>query len=367
MSVTERISHNQLRAAVVVFLIGSTPLFELGIKQKTDAWLVAGLGFAFGYLLMLLFLAVQKFDPSCNLVELLKRNFGKIAGTAVSLLYVLYFAYEAMRNVRDIGDLTIMTLLDRTPLGVVMIVLVLLVAYAVYQGIEVVFRLAEILIWGILFFYLGLVIIMFLSGNAFFRHLLPLFDTGVAAVVVAALRDATPFPFGQIVVFLMFFSSAAYRPGWSRFVQAGFVIAGLVILSTNVINLAVLSAPVVQISAIPFLQTVQSFEVAYGVGRFDVFVVILLYVGIFMKATVWALAAVTALTAAVGLSRKKATALLSAAIYGSAFYAPSWPEHIRIGEIVALEYGMNPFFIGLIPFLLLITMLLKRLSSRRIR
>ena len=39
----QQIGKSQLALLIILFLVGSTPLFELGIKAKQDAWLTAPL------------------------------------------------------------------------------------------------------------------------------------------------------------------------------------------------------------------------------------------------------------------------------------------------------------------------------------
>jgi spore germination protein KB len=149
----ERISKYQLGAMIILFQIGSTPLFELGIKAGQDAWLVVIISMLLGLLLLFLFLAIQSREPEKNWSQLLVQYFGSFVGKTVLLLYSIMFTYESMRNIRDFGDLTLLTILPHGPISLIMLVMLTLSIYAIYKGIEVFFRLAEVIVVGVLTFY----------------------------------------------------------------------------------------------------------------------------------------------------------------------------------------------------------------------
>ncbi|UIO41908.1 spore germination protein [Brevibacillus brevis] len=89
----ERISKFQLSAMIILFQIGSSTLFELGIGAKQDAWLTVLTGMAVSFLLLMLFLGIQRREPNKILVQILVQYlgfFGKIAAFS----YVLFFAYD---------------------------------------------------------------------------------------------------------------------------------------------------------------------------------------------------------------------------------------------------------------------------------
>uniref|UniRef100_UPI0018CC35FD GerAB/ArcD/ProY family transporter n=1 Tax=Paenibacillus sp. UNC451MF TaxID=1449063 RepID=UPI0018CC35FD len=125
----ERISKNQIAYMMVLFEIGSTPLFFIGSKAKQDAWLAMACAAIFGLLLVWLFVLIQRREPEHNLIQMLTLYYGRTLGSILGLLYILYFSYESMRNVRDFGELMSLTLLTRTPLTVTMVTIVLIGGY----------------------------------------------------------------------------------------------------------------------------------------------------------------------------------------------------------------------------------------------
>lgn len=354
----ERISKYQLAAMIILFQIGSTPLFELGIKAGQDAWLVVITSMLLGFILLFLFLMIQRREPEKNLSQLLIRYFGSFVGKFVLLFYVLIFAYEAMRNVRDFGDLTLMTILPRGPISLIMLIMIILSIYAIYKGIEVFFRLAEFIVVGVLIFYIILLIMHIVSGVVHFDHLLPILEKGIQPV----LKESIPtlwFPFGQMVIFLMFWCYLNEKKELVKTSIRAYFVSGFVILLSNIMNLIVLGPQLVNISTVPLLQSVQLIQIAEVFERFDALVILLFYAGIFIKATLWFLAAVLGLSQLFQTDYRRFALPVGGIIFITSLLPSSWQSHLEIGKIVAEQFMVNKIFIGVIPAILFLVMLIK--------
>ncbi|MCA0757635.1 spore germination protein [Paenibacillus sp. N4] len=361
----ERISKHQLAAMIILFQIGSTPLFEIGIRTGQNAWIVVICNMLLGCLLLLMFLAIHRKEPDKNLNELFIHYFGTVAGKALALFYVLLFIYESMRNLRDFGDLTVLTILPRTPISLIMLVMVALSVYALKKGIEIFFRLAEFIVAGVLFFYLILIAMTFVSGLVHWKRLLPVMENGVRPILLES-SESLWFPFGQMMIFLIFWKYAADKAGVSKASLRAYFTAGFVILITSVINISVLGHQFTDISTVPLLQTVQLIQIADVFERFDTLVIMLFYAGIYMKATLWLLAAVLGLSQIFPVGYRTFLLPVGGVIYATAFLPPSWQAHLEFGETVATRFMMNPIFLGIIPAVLYAVMLLKiRFPPRR--
>lgn len=356
----EKISKYQLAAMVILFEIGSTPMFELGIKAKQDAWLVVLTGMLAALILVMLFLSIQRMEPGLHLYQMFIRYFGKILGIAAGALYVIFFLYESMRNVRDFGDLSIMTFLSRTPLSLIMLIIVLLSAYAVAMGIEVFFRVAEFMVPGVLLFYALVIVMFFSSGIVHLDKLLPILENGVMPVIKSVYHDTIWFPFGQMVIFLVFWSFMADQSVMTKTTVSVYFVSGTLLIVTNMINIAVLGVSYTQISTIPLLQSVQLIQIANILERFDAFVVLLLYTGFFMKATLWYLAAAVGLGFLLNINYKKLILPLGGIIYIASFLEPNWTYHLWFGKFAAYNLTVNPTFILILPLILYLVMRVKR-------
>ncbi len=354
----ERISKYQLAAMIILFQIGSTPLFELGIKAGQDAWLVVVTSMLLGLMLLFLFLAIQRREPERNLSQLLIRNFGSFAGKFVLLLYALWFVYEAMRNLRDFGDLTLLTILPRGPISLIMLIMLTLSIYAIYKGIEVFFRFAEFIVAGVLVFYIILLIMQFISGVVYWDNLLPILENGIQPILKESMTTVW-FPFGQMVIFLMFWSYLNEKKGLSKTSIRSYFVSGVVILLADIMNLLVLGPQLASISTVPLLQSVQLIQIAEVFERFDALVILLFYAGIFIKATLWYLAAVLGLSQLFNTDYRRFVLPVGAIMYAASFLPRSWQSHLEFGKIVAEQYKVNMIFIAVIPFILYMVMLIR--------
>ncbi len=347
-----------------MFQIGSTTLFELGIDAKQDAWLVILVSMIAASLLLSLFFLIQLRKPEHNLIQLLIEFFGSFLGRLAAFAYVMYFIYESMRNVRDFGELTIMTFLSQTPISLIMLVMVLLSSYVVAKGIEVFFRTAEFMLPGVLLFYTLLIVMYFSSGIVRLDRLFPVLENGIGPVLKSVIQDVIWFPFGQMVLFLVYWSYLTDKGVMIKTSVRAYMVSGTIMMVINIINIAVLGTPYTSISTVPFLQSVQLIQIADFLERFDAFVILLLYIGIFVKSTLWYLAAALGLGQLLNIDYRKLFIPIGGTIYFASFLEPNWTYHLWLGKIVAYKFMVNPIFILIIPALLFLLMLVKgRVSS----
>lgn len=355
----ERISKYQLASMIILFQIGSTPLFELGIKANQDAWLIVITSMLLGLMLLFLFLAIQRREPEKKLSQLLTHYFGSYVGKLLLLLYTVLFAYEAMRNVRDFGDLSLFTILPHGPISVIMLIMLTLSIYSVYKGIEVFFRFAEFIVVGVLLFYLILIFMPFISGIVYLDRILPILEKGMQPVLKSGLYEVW-MPFGQMVIFLMFWSNLNEKKELTKTSILAFFVSSMVILLTNILNLIVLGPELVKISTVPLLQSVQLIEVAEIFERFDAFVILLFYTGIFIKATLWYLAALLGLSQLFRVDYRRLAIPVGGIIYFTSLLPTSWQSHLEIGHYIAENLHINKIFIAIIPAFLYVIMLFKQ-------
>lgn len=352
-------SRFQLSALIILFQIGSSSLFLLASDAKRDAWIATLVAMLVGFaLLAFVTLAIQKLAPRQNLIDMLQACFGRYAGTLFAISYVLYFSYKSIRNFREFSDLIIVYLLPQTPLTVVLLLLILLSAYAVYQGVEVFFRLAEILLPVVLLVY-GLLIFMLIGGDILhLDRLQPVMEEGVRPVFDAAIPEVISFPFGEMVVFLMFWHYYDDRKSVSRVTLASYLFAGVFIVVTNVSIIASLG-PVSLISSIPFMMGTSFVQIASIIERMDPFVALLLFTGVFMKQTTYFLAATLAASRLLRLKHRNLIVPVGMVIFAGSLMFRSQMAQVWIGFKYNLKYHF-PIFQIAIPILLLLFMLAKK-------
>ncbi|MUT64498.1 GerAB/ArcD/ProY family transporter [Paenibacillus sp. NEAU-GSW1] len=351
---------------MILFLIGSSSLFLLAGDAERDAWIAVLVGAAAGFALFsLVTLSLHKSFPQFNLVQLLTGQFGRPIGIALSYAYILYFCYKSIRNVREFADLTVMYLLPRTPLVIIVLIICLLAAYVVHKGIFVYFSMAEailpfvIAMYGLLFFLIAV------SGLLRYENVFPILENGIKPVLKAALPELISFPFGELVLFLMFFNFSEQKgkaaAGLSMQV---YLFCGLFIAFANLLLVAGMGK-LGSATTMPFMQMATLIEIA-GLQRIDPFVAILLFTGVFFKLTAYYLGAVLALSYLFGVKHTAAIWPVGTVLFTGSMLFASYMEQVWFGFKLNLNYHF-PVFQIVLPVLLLLVLRLRQGWSKKVK
>ncbi|RQW12132.1 hypothetical protein EH198_09535 [Paenibacillus rhizophilus] len=347
---------------VILFEIGSTPLFLLGADAKQDSWLAMSAGAAAGFALLLLFLWLQQRLPEMELPEMLRFGFGRIAGTFFGIVYSCYFAYQSMRNVRDFGELTALTILQSTPMSITMLVFILIAAYAIWKGAEIIFRLPEILLPGLLFCYFLLIILFILMGNADIKRLTPVAENGLWPILQAALPEILSFPFGQMIVFLLLWPLWE-KPGVPvKNTVWAYVGVSVFLIFMNALNLAILGPVLAGSFYLPFLESVRTLSSLRFIERLDILVTLMIFIGLFIKIVIWYYCAVEIAASLTRTSAKWWVFPLGALIYAASFIERNYTQHIAVG--LGPSTRIDTIFQIAIPLILAVAAALRLQSSR---
>ncbi|GMK42121.1 germination protein GerKB [Paenibacillus sp. CCS19] len=351
-----RIGTYQLFVMVIMFHIGSTPLFQLGSKAKQDSWLAVLLGAAAGLLVMALFITLQQRKPDASLVGLLQLAAGRWTAVVFGLLYAVYFAYQSMRNVRDFGELTTLSLLPNNPKWIIMAVILLIAWYTVVNGNESFFRTTQLLFIVMFGSYSLLAVLIMSNGLSQFRMLRPVMEDGLMPVVHAAMPDIFSFPFTQGVIFLVFWKYAANWKAARRASYWGYIGGALFIVFMNAMSMTVLG-PLASTSSLPFLEVVQLVQIANFIERLDVVVTLLLFIGLYVKMTAFYLAAVLVLREIFRLRVQWLAAIIGVIIYVTSFIERNNTIHLWVGLGISLKLSLVMQVV--IPFIILLLALIR--------
>ncbi|CAM3946915.1 spore germination protein [Paenibacillus alkaliterrae] len=360
----QQIGKNQLSILIIIFLIGSTPLFELGIKAKQDAWIAMTVAAAAGLLLTVMYIRIQKRAPEAGLAELYMMHFGKWIGGAVGLIHACWFAYESMRNVRDVGELTMMGLLTLTPKWIVMLLILSVSAYTVSKGLEVFVRIVQLLFPVAALSYLFVILLLLISRLPDISRLQPVLENGIAPVMKAAFPDLLSFPFGQMITMLVFWKYVHEKKIIGRvsyWSQAG---VSLFLILMNMLIMSVLGPELSSLSALPLLEVVQLIRLANILERLDVIVTLLLFIGLYVKMTALYMASVFTFSAVTGIPYRHCVMPIALVIYASSFLEANNTYHIWIGLDVTLK--IVPLLQVALPLLMLAVGIRKKYKDAKI-
>ncbi|MRN54635.1 GerAB/ArcD/ProY family transporter [Paenibacillus monticola] len=350
---------SELIICLVLFEVGSTTLFLLGGEAKQDAWLAVLIGALLGLFLLLLHLAIHRQNPSLDLFLLFRRYMGKYLGTCINLMFVGYFTYETSRNLRDLGELTVMTLLNQTPMWIIILITILVISNNVRYGPEIFFLICVVLFPFMLFTYMVIGILIPASGLIHYDFMFPILENGLKPVLKTAIPDIVSFPFGQTVLFLVFYPLATKGRNLSRAVIISYIVVALFLTLFNQLNILVLGPKIAANSTLPLLETVQLIQLAEVFERMDALFIMILFLGLGIKMTAFFNGAVIGLERITGVRSKKWILPLGAIILGLSFLSPNYTYHMEIGRVVAVKYWW-PIFQFVLPLLLFVIMLIRK-------
>lgn len=281
----ERISNIQLFTLIVAFEIGSTTLFALGIGAKQDAWLVVILAFVTSMVLLWIYTQFPIYCPEKNFSEMLQATLGAKAAKPLLLLYGLFFLNQTIHNFYEFSMLINMTALPQTPLLVILYLSSFIMIYTLSLGFEVLARTGEILLPYLLAFLIITFIVNLFSDTFEFKNLLPVLGNGINPIL-KELPTVIAFPFGEMVVFLMFWHYIKEQVYIRKTTFIAVGIAALLIIMNLIIMIAVLGPELTANSELPLLETLLSINIADIITNLDSVAVFLMFIGGFFKTSI---------------------------------------------------------------------------------
>jgi spore germination protein KB len=290
----------------------------------------------------------------------MQRIMGKWIGTVLAFVYILYFMYDAARVLRDFGAMLLTSAYSETPLFIANALLMLVIIYTIRKGIEVVARSGEILfIFMYILAIMGFILIV-CSGLIDFTNLKPVLEEGILPVLKVAFTETIYFPFAEAIVFIMILPYLKTQKKAKATMLCATGLSGINLTITMLINISVLGVDLTERSQFPLLSTVQSIQVADFLERLDVFFMLGLVIGGFIKISVLLYAAVigTANLFNIKSPSRLAYPLGFVILFMASTIASNFQEHLHEGLKVEMFILHMPI-LGIIPPLLLLVAFLK--------
>jgi spore germination protein KB len=199
----ERISNIQLFMLTLLFQIGSSVIFGFAAAAGSDAWLSTLICTGLGTCLIMMYLVLMWLQPGLTLDEWFPAQFGRWLGTPIAWFYMLHFLYNSGRTLGDIKDLIPTTILPGTPNWIILGVFMIAIVYALYSGIEVIARLAEMILPVILVLFIIEILLIFASNIIDIRHLQPVMGGGWGRIWKAVWPSGIQQSFAETLEFAM--------------------------------------------------------------------------------------------------------------------------------------------------------------------
>lgn len=281
-----RLSGHQLFTLMLIFEIGSTTLFALGIEVEQDAWIVILIALLIGLCFVWIYTKLQNAFSGKNLVEIIMVLFGKILGIPLVIFYVCDCLWSVARSLREFGELLIITSLPKTPFYIILILFLLTSTYALFKGTEVLARASEIVVPIMIFFILISYILLILSKKLDFRNLLPVASSGISPML-KAVPGIVMFPFGEIFIFFMYWCYVDKREDIRKISMKAVLISGILIIISSIVNISALGCKYTYVSTIPFIESIKLINIGCIITNIDIIAILVILFGGFFKMSIY--------------------------------------------------------------------------------
>lgn len=232
-----RISSSQLTLLVISFLFGTSLLLSPGRGAGQDSWLATLLGLGEGFIFALLNLALYNRFSGQSLVEINELVWGPIIGKFFSAAFLWYLFHLGSSGFAIFVTLLKTAIFMVTPEYILLVTGLITCIYTCKQGIEVISRMNEVLLFSTLFLF---AFSLFLMLNIFEpKNLLPVLDLPVKKLLWVAHGTAT-FPFGQIIALAMVWPFLNESEQYRKSLFKGLIVAGIILILGEIRTGAVL-------------------------------------------------------------------------------------------------------------------------------
>lgn len=353
------INKHQLFTLMFVFEVGSTTMFALGINAKQDAWiailtaLIIGLGFIWVYT------ELQSIFPYKNYIEIILIILGKKLGISVAVLNILGFLWQCGRNLREFGELIIITSLPKTPLWIINSMFVLVSMYIIFNGVEVLARISEILMPIIFIFIVGIYIFIIISGDADFKRLTPVLGDGIVPII-KTVPSIVVFPFGELFVFLMFWNYSNDKTVVRKSAFMAVLLSGILLCCSLIMDISVLGSKYISVATIPFLEVIKIINIGNIITNIDAIGIIIMFFGGFIKMTVYLYGIILSISTLFKIKDNRSIIILASSVLlvFSIKFEPNYAYHLWMFPFDAQYFVIT--YTVIIPLLLLIICQIKR-------
>ncbi|WP_019635508.1 GerAB/ArcD/ProY family transporter [Paenibacillus fonticola] len=358
-----RITPMQIFSLILLFELGTGLVVNLGMEAHKDEWLAVLLGMIIGLLLYAGYTMLYLWFPDMLPTAYYKLLLGKYLGTLLGIGYMVFFMYKASRDLMDGGLLVIATTLRETPVFIVNMLMMLTVAYTLHKGLEVLARtslifFAFMMVVGVL----SLLLIAF-AHIVDINRLLPVLGDGIGPVLQSVSRTNYQFPFAEVVAFTMLLP---YLNHSKKGIKAGYLallFSGLILSFGVATTIAVLGVDIAERSYFPMLITVGKASISDFIQRPDIFIVMTFIIGIYFKICIYFFAAVIGISNIFNIPYQKVVYPLTLIILTlTAGIGRSYSEFLLKGG--KMLYLVDPIFFIVLPFILLIAAMIRKLVFR---
>lgn len=279
----EVIFYKQGMSLIVLFIIGSSSVFVMGLEAKKDIWIASILAILMALPLALIYARLHFIFPDKDLFDIIEFCFGKVIGKvviAILTIFIFYWAADVMVNYGNF--ISVVTLVD-TPQIIPMMVLAFLCAWGIKEGIEVLGK------WSELFLMINIIIIFttvaLLIPKMDINNIRPVFYGGIKPILRGAFNSFS-FPFSQIMAFSLIFSGLRGQKASYKIYILGLIIGGIILIILSTTNILVIGVNHATMTYYPSYFTVARMNIGFVLQRVEVIIALVFIFGGFIKISI---------------------------------------------------------------------------------
>ena len=351
---TSRISLHQMFALLVLFLSSSATLTGVGRYSGQDIWIVFLISSILGTILYTIYYRISKLNEFEPLPNILKKTFGKWLGTLLNIGYIGYFFYIATGLLKSIGDMIEVTLMVDASMILILVLLMIPVVYGMILGVNTIGRSSELLFYVVCISFVTLVLAVLSSDIFQLENFLPVLENGFDGIKTDIYR-VTLFPYGEAITFLLIFPliPSQGRGKILKYSYVGIVIATIILLGIDMMNIGILGADLTKNFLYPFYNSMKMVGVNVIFERLDPIAIVILMTTCFFKLSIYFYATLVSLEKLVLRFNYRQLALVCSVllIIASLLISKSHVETIYLA-IIGLPKWILPVFQVALPLVI---------------
>lgn len=277
-----KIASSEFVHLLIGFTIGSSALLPPGGLAKHDNWIAILIGLGEGLLFALVYSTLAARFRNKTLVEISDMVYGPWLSKLVSVAFLWFLFHLGSLVLGNFSNFFAMAVMPETPGVVFALLTALICASAARNGVEVIARCSQVLVFPVILIFLVDVLLLLREFDA--RNLQPVLEAPLGKLLWAAHGAAT-FPFAETVAFLMvipFMNDSREAP---RSAAKGLVIAGLTLAMIALRNSGVLGITADK-AVYPSFTATRLINIAHFLTRVEIIVSIVLMSMGFLKISV---------------------------------------------------------------------------------
>jgi spore germination protein KB len=247
-----------------------------------DMWLTPFWASFIGFLTVYIAVQLHQLYPQKTLIEYSEDILGKFLGKVIGLIFLFFYLHANGIIIREYGEFIVGNFLLHTPLGFLMGSMILVCSFAVRGGVEVIGRLAEMIV-PVVVILIFTNIILFIPDMEV-ENIFPIMEKGIMPSLKGAI-----IPQGWFSEFLLIAFLLPYVADRNKAKKWGMISVIAVMLTLSFINIAVLFVlgGITARFLYPAMSAVRYISIADFLEHIEAVVAALWVAGVFLKIAVF--------------------------------------------------------------------------------